>query len=114
MLNAGDLDRRVRFERKTGDDAYDSAGSEAWEEVVTVWAQVQDVLPSRSERLANGINIAARPARVRIRYRAGIDSGMRMVIGDRVLQIVAGPAELGRREGLELMGVEYSTAGGAA
>jgi hypothetical protein len=29
------------------------------------------------------------------------------------MQITAGPAEIGRREGIELMAVEYSTQGGA-
>jgi len=36
---------------------------------------------------------------------------MRFVMGYRVMQIVAGPAELGRREGLEFMVEDYTSAG---
>ncbi len=39
---------------------------------------------------------------------------MRFLIGNRIMQIIAGPAELGRREGLEFMVEEYSPAGNAA
>lgn len=113
-LAAGALDRRVRIERPVADESLDGAGSGDWELVATVWAQVQDALPSRGERLADGINVASRPARVRMRYRGDITADMRFVTGTRVLQIVAGPAELGRREGLEFMAEDYQPAGNAA
>ncbi|WP_370308334.1 phage head closure protein [Sphingobium abikonense] len=113
-LDAGTLDRRVRIERPVAAEGFDAAGSGEWEPVITVWANVQDMLPSRGERLAEGINVAARPARVRIRYRTGITPAMRFVIGERIMQIVSGPAELGRREALEFMVEEYSPAGNAA
>lgn len=117
MLTAGQLDRRITLQQKsvTQDPDYGT-------EVVT-WvtygtarmpAQVQDVLPSKSETLQQGLRQAHRPARVRLRYLAGITSDMRVVLhgsADRVLQIIAGPAELGRREGIELMVDEYTTAG---
>ena len=110
-MNAGDLDRRITIEQRVADNSFDGAGSETWESVATVWAQVQDMLPSRGERLADGLNIATRPARVRIRYRDDITAAMRLKMGDRVMQIVSAPAELGRREGLELIVEDYSTAG---
>ena len=114
MINADSLDRRVTIERPVADPSFDGAGSGAWEVVATVWASVQDALPSRAERLADGLNIASRPARVRMRYRTDITPAMRFVIGDRVMQIVAGPAELGFREGVEFMAEYYSTAGNPA
>lgn len=111
------MDQRVRFEEQetTTDPVYGPQPG-SWVEVVTVWANVQDELPSRSEAAAGGIRIAAMPARLRVRYRAGITSAMRVVLvdrGDRVMQIIAGPVELGRREGLEMKIQEYSTAGDA-
>lgn len=117
-MRAGTLNQLIRFERpnRVVDPAYGPQPS-TWEEVDTVWANVQDVLPSRSESVAAGIRIAARPARIRIRYRDDITSDMRIVLldrGNRVMQIVAGPAELGNREGIELMATEYSTSGDAA
>ena len=110
-LQLGDLDRRITVERPVPDKAADGAGSGSWERVAAVWAEVRDSLPSRSERLADGINVATRPARVRMRYRVGITPDMRFVMGDRIMQIIAGPAELGRREGLEFMVEDYSSAG---
>jgi len=82
-----------------------------WTTLATVWAEVQDMLPSRGEKIADGIDIARRPCRVRMRYRSDVDSTMRLVASDRTLVIVAGPAELGNREGIEFMCVELSTAG---
>jgi SPP1 family predicted phage head-tail adaptor len=109
---ASRLDTRIRIERKsiTSDPLY---GTEtvAWVEFATVWAEVQDVLPSRTERLADSIVIANRPARIRMRHFAGITPDMRVIIGNRTLQIVSGPAELGRREGIELIVEQHSTEG---
>lgn len=113
-LDPGTLDRRIRIERPIAAEGFDGAGSGEWEEVITVWANVQDALPSRGERLAEGINVASRPARVRIRYREGITSAMRFVMDGRIMEIVSGPAELGRREALEFMVVDYTPAGNAA
>jgi hypothetical protein len=44
-------------------------------------------------------------------YRAGLTAAMRFVEGDRVMQIISGPAELGFRDGLEFMVEEYSAGG---
>jgi head-tail adaptor len=82
--------------------------------VTEAWVGIKDMLPSRGERLADGINVATRPARLRMRWREGMTSDMRFVLGSRIMQIVAGPAELGRRDGLEFMVEEYSTAGSGA
>lgn len=128
MLPAGSLRHQIRIERPVPDQSIDGAGSGTWEPVATVRAQVREVLPSRGEKLADGLNIATRPARVRIRYRAGLSADMRILIGrmltgadgvpiwvtDRVTQIVSGPAELGNKEGLEFMVEDYSTAGNPA
>ncbi len=113
-MAAGSLDRRILIQRPRAAAGFTSAGSGAWADLVTVWANVQDSLPSRSERLADGINVASRPARVRMRYRNDVTPDMRFVMDGRIMQIVAGPAELGRRDGLEFMVEEYSPAGNPA
>ncbi|MFW2829880.1 phage head closure protein [Sphingomonas sp. ID0503] len=114
VIEAGTLNRRVRIERKVSASGFMSAGKETWEPVATVRASVQDMLPSRAERIAEGVNIAARPARIRMWYRDDVTADMRIVIGERILQIVAGPAELGNREGIEIVAEDYSTSGGVA
>ena len=116
-LSAGRLDRRITFQHRVGttDPTYGTK-TYTWEDIPvnpTVWAEVQDVLPSRAERLADGVNIARRPARVRTRWRDDVTGEMRVKVGERVMQIVAGPAELGRREGLEMLCEELSTSGEA-
>ena len=114
MIRAGDLDRLVRIERSVADDAADGAGSGSWLLVDEVWAQIQDRLPSRGEQLVAGGTTASRPARVRMGFRTDVTADMRFVDGDRVMQIISAPAELGRREGLELMVEDYSAAGNTA
>ena len=111
---ASKLDTRIRIERKvvTPDANY---GTEqiTWIEVAAVWAEVRDVLPSRAERLADSIIITNRPARIRMRYFAGLTADMRVIVGNRTMHIVSGPAEIGRREGIELIAQQYSSEGAA-
>lgn len=122
------MKHRIRIERPVSDTSFDGAGAGSWELVAEVAAEVQDMLPSRGERLAEGINVAARPARVRIRYRSDVAASMRVLVGrilkdvdgnpywttDRTAQIVTVPADLGWREAREFMIEDYSTAGSGA
>ncbi|WP_288935068.1 head-tail adaptor protein [uncultured Sphingomonas sp.] len=114
LLSPGQLNRRVRIERKVKNTSFSGAGSGSWALVAEVWASVLDVLPSRAEQLGEGISIETRPARVRMRFRTDIDSSMRFVMGNRVMQIIAGPAEVGFREGIEFMVEDFSVAGNGA
>ncbi len=108
------LDKRIGIERPEADNALDGAGSGSWVPVDEVWARIEDVLPRRGEQIADGINLATRLARVRIRYRSDVTPDMRFVMGNRIMQIVSGPAELGRREALEFMVEDYRPAGNGA
>lgn len=108
------LKHRIVIERPVADTSFGGAGSGAWERVAEVAAEVQDVLPSRSERLAEGINLATRPARVLIRPREGLTPAMRFVMGARIMQIVAGPARNESLGALEFMVEDYSAPGGGA
>ena len=111
---ASKLDTRIRIERKavTRDAQY---GTEVltWAPFACVWAEVKDILPSRAERQAESIQIGRRPARLRIRYLAGLAADMRVIIDSRVHQIISGPATLGRREAMEFMVEEHSSEGAA-
>ena len=111
MLRAGQLNRKIRFERL--DNAIDpnfGGSTQQWVPVVTVWAQVRDEISS-AETSEKGVRIGRQSARIRMRYRPDIHSAMRVVVlrpPERVLQIVAGPAELGQREALEILAEEFS------
>lgn len=114
MLKAGDLDRQVKILAETevkDSDGYGTDVTTGWAVVATVSAQVQDVLPSRAGRMAEGINIERRPARVRIRYRTDVTMKNRLEFEGRQMRIVAGPSEIGRREGIELIVEQLSTEG---
>jgi SPP1 family predicted phage head-tail adaptor len=106
-MTIGNKDRRVEIQYKviTQDPAY---GTEVvtWTSLVTVWANVEDVPPSRSEAVKTGLAVAINQSKVTIRYRAGIDSSMRLVISRPdpvVYQIIGGPAMIGRYRELEMV-----------
>ncbi|MEH3121984.1 MAG: head-tail adaptor protein [Sphingomonas phyllosphaerae] len=125
-VRLGRLDRRVRIERPVASASFTGAGAGTWAKVADTRASIQDALPSRGERLADGLNATTRPARVRMRYRTDVTAAMRIVLlrydgatdtwvpADRIMQITTVPAELGRRDGLEMMVEDYSPAGNAA
>lgn len=109
----GDLRHSCLIERKsvTHDTTY---GTEiiSWVPVATTWCSIEDVAPSRSEAVKNGIASAAIQTIVRIRFRTDVDSSMRMTINRPTLtvyQIIAGPSEIGNRQGLEFMVEKYSS-----
>lgn len=114
-MNPGKYKHRITIEHQviTKDPDYGTDVIITWAPLATrIAAQVQDVLPSKSETAQQGLQLATNPARVRIRYRPGITSAMRIVVhgaAPRTLQIVAGPAELGNRTEIEFMAQQYST-----
>lgn len=111
-LAAGTLDRRITIQRRTTtEDPLYGTPVETWSDFATVWANVQDMLPSRGEAIADGLSVGRRPCRIRIRYRADVTSDMRVRFGTRTLRIVTMPAEIGRRDGLEFMAEELTTSG---
>ncbi|GAB2731541.1 phage head completion protein [Comamonas sediminis] len=118
LLLAGDLDKEIRimvYEVIGRDPEYNTEIKE-WREFASGWAQVQDVLPSRSDKIEDAVQINERPARLRMRYLSGVRADMRVVVlgvdgdPDRVCEIVAGPAELGRRDGIELLIKDFGRA----
>lgn len=108
------LDRQILIEKPTAaqDATYGSAVT-AWEYHAKPWAERKDILPSRSEQLRQGIVQNRLQTRFRIRWRDDIDASMRITDGRDVFQIVGGPAEIGRREWLELLCEKPTTTGGA-
>ena len=113
MARAGRFDRRVsiKYKATTQNAAY---GTEVvtWTTLATVWANIQDVLPSRSEAVQQGLAVGRDQVRIRIRFRDDVTSAMRIVdhaYSDTVYEIVAGPAMLGRREQLELVCEKFTS-----
>jgi len=106
-MQAGRYDLRINIERKavTADPVY---GTETvtWELFAAVWANVYDTPPSRSEAVKTGLSVATQQSKVTIRYLAGVDSAMRVIISRpdaTTYQIVGGPAVIGRNKEIEMM-----------
>lgn len=123
-MRAGNLDTEITIERKsvTLDPIYGTeivtwvplvAATGSPTVAVRFWAEIQDVLPSRSEVVQQGLVVARQQSRMRIRFRADIDSSMRVIvhyeIGDITMQIVGGPATIGRKEWTECVLEKYSS-----
>jgi head-tail adaptor len=99
-ISAGRFDRQIRIEQPIADNSFIGAGSGSWGPVdEAAWAAVEDTLG---------------PTRVRLRFREDVTASMRFVIGTRILQITAGPREIGRREAVEFLAEEYRPAGNPA
>lgn len=97
---AGQLDRRITLQQPahTRDPAYGSE-VEGWADVITVWARV--IERAAAEVTETTQRVLQRQITVRIRYRAGVLSSWRVLLGGRVLQI-QGVLEVGRRQWMDL------------
>ncbi len=120
------MDRLILIEREvTTQDSVTGADIVDWEPLSYMpgspavaekfWAEVQDVMPSRSESVKQGLALARNQSRVRMRWRDDVTSAMRVTVyGDSAVlyQIVGGPAEIsGRKRMLEMVIERYTTAG---
>ncbi len=79
-----------------------------------VWAKVQDARPSREERLQHGAAIGRHSTYVWIRWLPlRLDTALRFTLhrawGDDVMQVIGGPAVLGRNEYLEFELEKYTS-----
>lgn len=87
---AGSFPHRVTIQRHTQEkDAWGTPipGSDKWELVATCWANVRHL--SGSETIKADADISTVRASVRIRWRAGIDAGMRLLHGGQTYDIAA-------------------------
>jgi head-tail adaptor len=111
-MKTADLDRRIIILGRAVTKA-PVYGTDVvtWAPVGVDMAQVQDILPSRADRVSEDITLSRRPARVRLRWRDDVTQANRLEIDGRQMRIVSGPAELGRQEGIELLVEELSTEG---
>lgn len=87
---AGAFPHQIHIQRKTGgQDGWGTPLPEAWESITAkpIWANVKYL--SGSESIKAGADVSVVRASVRIRWRAGIDAGMRVVHGADTLDIEA-------------------------
>jgi len=102
------LDEQVTIEQRVvGQDPDYGTPIESWEVVAAaVWCNAQDQLPSRGESVSNGLATSVTRTRLRIQNDDRITTAMRVILHgkrDRVMQIIAGPAQLDDRRHTEFM-----------
>lgn len=110
---AGKRDTLVTFQVRTG-TKHPTLGSMsyAWSDLPVnprAWASMLDFLGS--ERSAEGLDLANRPCSIETPYRDDITGEMRVIAKGRTMQIVRGPIEVGRRDGLRMVCEDWSTEG---
>lgn len=83
----GDLQHRIRFERKTDSrDPLGGPGKPVWVEVVSVWAKATNNLAATTEAIAAGADRYREQVRFDIRPR-DVDPQWRIVFRGRVFDI---------------------------
>ena len=110
-MDIGRLDRPILIERPTETRNEYNEPVITWVEYSREFASVLDVLAGSREATNQDIRLTKRPVKVCLRYRNDITTDMRITILDRgrILQIVTPPAEIGRKEALEIICEEFSS-----
>ena len=89
-LRSGTLRHRITLQRKTeGKDAWGTPLPNAWENITAkpIWANVR--FQSGSESIRAGADVSIVRASVRLRWRTGLDAGMRVLHQGQVFDIEA-------------------------
>ena len=101
MMQAGRLNRRCTLQAPG--TATDEIGQPipGWTDVATVWGDIR--LKSGLEAIKAGAPVSTVQASIRVRYRAGITAGMRVVHNLVAYQITAVLPDVGGREFVDLV-----------
>ena len=101
-MQAGRLNRRVTLQAPgTGEDELGQP-IPGWTDVATLWADIR--MKSGLESIKAGAPVSVVQASIRVRYRAGITAGMRIVHNLHAFNIVAVMPDVGGREYVDLVG----------
>ena len=100
-MQAGRLNTRCVIQ--TPSTATDELGQPipGWTDVATVWADIR--MKSGLEAIKAGASVSVVQASIRIRYRAGINAGMRIVHNLTAYNITAVQPDVGGREFVDLV-----------
>ena len=108
MMQAGRLNRRCTLQAPG--TTQDELGQPipGWTDVATVWADIRMPTGIRSgrswlESIKAGAVVSIVPVSIRIRYRTGINAGMRIVHNLQAYEIKAVQPDVGGREYVDLV-----------
>ena len=104
-MQAGRLNRRCTLQAPG--TTQDELGQPipGWTDVATVWADIRMKLSLKSglESIKAGAPVSVVQASIRVRYRAGITAGMRVVHNLQAFNITAVMPDVGGREYVDLI-----------
>lgn len=87
-MKIGQLRHRITIQRPTGaQDAWGTPEPAGWEDVALVWSDFR--FQSGGESIRAGADVSIVRASVRIRWRTGVDAGMRVLHGGQVFDVEA-------------------------
>lgn len=100
-MQAGRLNRRCTLQ--TPSTGVDELGQPVpgWTDVATVWADIR--MKSGLEAIKAGASVSVVQASIRVRYRAGITAGMRVVHNFQAFNVVAVMPDVGGRVYVDLV-----------
>jgi len=100
-MQAGRLNRRCTLQQPAA--GFDELGQPipGWTDVAPVWADIR--MRSGLESIKAGAPVSVVQASIRVRYRAGITAGMRIVCNLVVYEIKAVMPDVGGREYVDLI-----------
>ena len=100
-MQAGRLNRRCTLQSPS--QSVDEIGQPipGWTDVATLWADIR--MKSGLESIKAGAPVSVVQASIRVRYRAGITAGMRVVHNLQVYEILAVQPDVGGREYVDLV-----------
>jgi len=100
-MQAGRLNRRVTLQSPS--QSVDEIGQPipGWTDVATLWGDIR--MKSGLEAIKAGAPVSVVQASIRVRYRAGITAGMRIVHNLQAFNIVAVMPDVGGREYVDLV-----------
>ena len=87
MLPAAEFNQSINIEQRTSSQDELGQPIETWAIVAAVWASVKHV--SGLSAIKGDADVSTVKASIRIRYRTGIDAGMRVVCGSDIYDIRA-------------------------
>lgn len=101
MVLAGGMRQRIRIEEATLTPDGLGGFTRDWQTVATVWAEITTV--RGDEYFASGQLASQVTHRIRLRWREGITTAMRVVFGVRIFAIRAVIENDGKKRSLELI-----------
>ncbi|HYD58966.1 MAG TPA: phage head closure protein [Noviherbaspirillum sp.] len=99
-MNAGKLSSLVTIQQKAVGQEPDGQPVNTWTDVASVWADIRHLNGIETVK-ATALTPVVK-ASIRIRYRTGINSGMRVVHGQTVYNITAVLPDVAKKECVDL------------